>query len=109
MFSTLPQEIQEGIVVECALIRPSLVATLAQVCRSLRDLVSQPTDSHLWRTIFLALFDDPRKVMEIDSGGGDGESYVDWPYEAQRRFRAQIRMDRAALREMSDFDKVVDE
>jgi hypothetical protein len=109
MFATLPQETQEAIILECAITRPSLVATLAQVSKQLRDIIYQPTDSHLWRSIFLALFDDPRKVQAIDSGQEESECYVDWPYEAQRKFRSQIRMDRAALRELSDFDKVVDE
>ncbi|KIM26014.1 hypothetical protein M408DRAFT_198453 [Serendipita vermifera MAFF 305830] len=109
MFSKLPQEIQEAILLEAVLIRPSLVATLAQTCKSLHELVYQPTDSHLWRSIFLAIFDDPRKSQAIETGSEESECWVDWSYEARQRFRAQIRMDRATIIELAEFNKVIDD
>lgn len=109
MFSELPQEILEEIILEAAAIKPSLVATLAQTCKPLYELVCQPTDSHLWRSIFLTVFDDPRKIEAINTGEEESECWFDWNFEARQRFRAQIHMDRATIMELADFNKVIDD
>lgn len=111
MLLNLPTEIQEAIVVECALVRPSIIAALAKTCHALRLLIGIPPDHHLWRSIFLSLFDDPRPALSIQSGEplDHYAASFDWQREAQRRFRAAMRMDRAAMAEMGEFKNVVDE
>lgn len=111
MLPKLPSEIQEAIVVECATIRPSAIASLAQTCASLRQLIANPPDNHLWRSIFLAVFDDPRPALSVLHGKvlDSNSAAFDWQSEAQRRFRASIRMDRAAMAEMAEFSHIVDE
>ncbi|CAG8782191.1 3189_t:CDS:1, partial [Acaulospora colombiana] len=109
MFLKLPTEVLEAIILECAVINPSLLACLAQTCRALRALISHPTDQHIWRTIFLSIFDDPRCILSLDRGISQELVSFDWQRETQRRCRAELRMDRAAVTEMEDFDEVVDE
>jgi hypothetical protein len=111
MLLNLPTEIQEAIVVECAIVRPSMIAALAKTCHALRLLIGIPPDHHLWRSIFLSIFDDPRPALSIQSGEPLGHSAAsfDWQREAQRRFRAAIRMDRAAMAEMGEFKNIVDQ
>ncbi|KAG8820198.1 hypothetical protein FRC17_010230 [Serendipita sp. 399] len=144
----VPAEIQESIVLEVALLSPRTISSLSQTCRSLNKLISKPEDHHLWRRIFLALFDDPRPALKLNptppisrnkgkslpytqSGSPKGKDAAqtatnqpatrmaestkvavvefNWMLETQRRFRARIRMDRAAVAPMEDFDEIVDE
>lgn len=111
MLLTLPQEVQEAIIRECALVRPSSIAALAKTCQSLRLLIGIPLDHHLWRSIFLSVFDDPRPALCIQSGRTQDQCGVsfNWQREAEKRFRAAIRMDRAAMAEMAEFREIVDE
>ncbi|KAI0822108.1 hypothetical protein BC628DRAFT_1390972 [Trametes gibbosa] len=67
-FSSIPTEVVELILIFAAAAHsPETVARFSQTCRAHRELVYGASDSHLWREIFLATFDDPR-----DSGGGPG-------------------------------------
>lgn len=60
---TLPQEVIERVLIQTAVDGcPSAIATLSQTCQYFRSLVYGATDSHLWREVFLAVFDDPRAV-----------------------------------------------
>jgi hypothetical protein len=52
MLTTIPVEVQEAIVVQCAAIEPGSLASLAQTNSSLRRLICQPEDQHLWRTAY---------------------------------------------------------
>src|SRR3984885_3470016 len=97
-FLELPHEITEQ-----ALIHADVkdVASVAQVCRLLRRIVYF-NDSHLWRGLFLKIFDDPRKTRPYlsstyaataQSGNLYGEAAApddgcvryDWRGELQRR------------------------
>jgi hypothetical protein len=111
MFLNLPTEIQEAVVVECTLVRPAAIAALAKTCRALRMLIGIPPDHHLWRSIFLSVFDDPRPALSIQYGEPQGyyAASFDWQREAQRRFRAAMRMDRAAMAEIDELTNVVDQ
>jgi hypothetical protein len=109
MLLELPTEVLEAIILDCAVAQPTILASLAQTCRALRALISHPTDQHLWRTIFLLNFDDPRCVLAVERGISQELVSFDWQRETQRRYRAQFRMDRAAVTEMEEFDEVVDE
>lgn len=58
----LPLEIVETILGASSL---AGISAFSQTCRANRDVVYQPTDGHLWRTLFLNQpeYDDPRLVL----------------------------------------------
>ncbi|KAI0698002.1 hypothetical protein BC835DRAFT_1542361 [Cytidiella melzeri] len=57
----LPSELIEYILVlSTALGCHATVAAVAQTCRAMRSLIYEAVDHHLWRELFLAVFDDPR-------------------------------------------------
>ncbi|KAI0759544.1 hypothetical protein BD413DRAFT_596809 [Trametes elegans] len=61
--SALPPELIEEILVQAVSDGNSeAVAALARTCKCLRDLIYEPVDRHLWRSLFLASFDDPRAL-----------------------------------------------
>ncbi|KAJ3882255.1 hypothetical protein F5051DRAFT_320188 [Lentinula edodes] len=90
---SLPLEITEQILVECAFYGlPEAIASFSQTCRMYFDLVYGDTDSHLWREIYLTTFDDPRPRLNIlrrptGSDPAEGRSY-EWMNEYQLRIRA---------------------
>ncbi|KAL1942277.1 hypothetical protein VTO73DRAFT_6341 [Trametes versicolor] len=66
--AAVPTEVVELILIFAAAANsPQTVAAFSQTCRAHKELVYGAPDSHLWREIFLATFDDPR-----ESGGGPG-------------------------------------
>ncbi|KAG8767457.1 hypothetical protein FRC16_007357, partial [Serendipita sp. 398] len=169
--ATIPAEIQEAIILETAILSPRTLSSLSKTCRVLNRLISKPKDQHLWRRIFLAIFDDPRPALRLDphthhksmqkrknrspsyqSNNGSGTEQsgtiqsggsmsttttsgvdastsvdvimttmttpnererdvvdLDWKTEAQRRFRATIRMETVASADLDEFDAIVDE
>ncbi len=63
-FLSLPTELLENIILLSTLPRqsgPRSITALAQTCHLLRSLIYNTVDSHLWREIFLAAFDDSRE------------------------------------------------
>ncbi|KAG8215867.1 hypothetical protein J3R82DRAFT_7824 [Butyriboletus roseoflavus] len=85
---TLPSElIQAVLICSCS---PRTVASVAQTCRALHTLIYASPDSHLWRELFLTIWDDPRPALEhrslvdprIDPAGWD------WATEYRRRVSA---------------------
>ena len=65
----LPTEVLESILLWCATCgHPFSVASIAQTCRQLRALVYDAKDRHLWRNLYLAVFDDPRRGSTIRNG-----------------------------------------
>jgi hypothetical protein len=86
-FLSLPQEITEHAMISSD---PSDVAQLAQVCRYLNAIVYNLSDNHVWRSLFLNVFDDPRAI-DGRSDRGDGKKF-DWKGELQRRIRARTVM-----------------
>lgn len=62
-FSTLPDEVVEEILINCAAGNDAAsIAAVAATCRRLRSIIYESTDHHLWRSLFLVLFDDPREI-----------------------------------------------
>ncbi|KAL0947907.1 hypothetical protein HGRIS_010542 [Hohenbuehelia grisea] len=62
----LPSEIIEHILVFAALdSSPSSIACLAATCKYLNALIYHTPDQHLWRSVFLAVFDDPRPLLQV--------------------------------------------
>ena len=85
---TLPSELIEAVLIcSCS---PRTVASIAQTCRALHTLVYGSPDSHLWRELFLTIWDDPRPALQhrslvdprIDPTGWD------WATEYRRRVSA---------------------
>ncbi|KAF8263617.1 hypothetical protein EI94DRAFT_1806964 [Lactarius quietus] len=68
--SSLPCELIEEIIVITALIGDTrAAATLAQTCRSFRALIYHQFHKHLWREMFLILFDHPFPARDARTHG----------------------------------------
>ncbi|KAH9938897.1 uncharacterized protein BXZ73DRAFT_76390 [Epithele typhae] len=86
---TLPSELLENICLSCVLQgNPLSIAALAQTCRTLRLLIYHTADSHLWRSLCLVYFDDPRL--------NPGCSTVHWRHMFTERVWTERYLDRHA-------------
>ncbi|KAG8919106.1 hypothetical protein FRC02_001917 [Tulasnella sp. 418] len=97
---TLPLEITQQTLIYTT---PSDVSSIAQTCRAFHEIIYSPKDTHIWKNLFLDIFDDPRIRTYVDRNGlkgvlrlgqqdwrreiGDVE--YDWMKELQRRTGAQ--------------------
>ncbi|KDQ07342.1 hypothetical protein BOTBODRAFT_38876 [Botryobasidium botryosum FD-172 SS1] len=77
-FLSLPQELTEHALVQAE--DPRILAAVAQCSKYLYSIVYSSGDQHLWRSVFLSIFDDIR---------GDGNAKVDWKSLLQKRIRAR--------------------
>ncbi|OBZ73030.1 hypothetical protein A0H81_07264 [Grifola frondosa] len=81
---SLPTEVSENILV-CAAADgyPTTISAVGQTCRQLRELIYNPSDTHLWREVFLTTFDDPRdcQFLKFD--------HFDWGAEFRIRIWAK--------------------
>ena len=67
---SLPFELIEEIIVVTALLGDTrIAATLSQTCRSFRTLVYDQFHKHLWREMFLVVFDNPFLARDIRTHG----------------------------------------
>jgi hypothetical protein len=67
---SLPSELIEEIIIISALLGDVRApSTFAQTCRAFRTLVYHQVHRHLWREVFLILFDDPRPAHEVRAYG----------------------------------------
>ena len=82
---------------QCAALEPGSLASLAQTNSSLRCLICQPEDQHLWRNVYLETFDDPRYALSLYNGTSFEAQTFDWKTHAQRIFRAAFRLRKAEL------------
>ncbi|KDQ54838.1 hypothetical protein JAAARDRAFT_350988 [Jaapia argillacea MUCL 33604] len=80
----IPCEVTEQALTFC---HPRDVASFAGTCRSARNLVYQTPDQYLWRQLFLAHFDDPRKALSVKR---EDSCRLDWKAELQKRIRAEF-------------------
>ncbi|KAM5532007.1 hypothetical protein V8D89_014341 [Ganoderma adspersum] len=88
---SLPAELLESILIFCSAEgHPSSVGALAHVCRQLRTLVYDAPDHHLWRTLFLTSFDDPRLLAS------DVNEDIDWQHAFTERIWASNFLSRTA-------------
>ena len=63
---SLPQElIEEVIIISAYLGDPRIAATISQTCHFFRSLVYHPSHKHIWREMFLVVFDDPRPALNL--------------------------------------------
>ncbi|KAH9850419.1 hypothetical protein C2E23DRAFT_735138 [Lenzites betulinus] len=115
--SAVPTEVVELILIFAAAAHsPETVAAFARTCRAHRELVYGASDSHLWREIFLATFDDPR-----ESGGGPGwedanaqrdvsagkkDAGFDWGVEYRKRIWAAHYFTREAAATPTSMDEI---
>jgi hypothetical protein len=66
----LPPELIEEIIIICTLLGDVRApSTLAQTCRAFRTLIYHQVHNHLWREMFLILFDDPRPAHKVRAHG----------------------------------------
>jgi hypothetical protein len=66
----LPPELIEEIIIICTLLGDVRApSALAQTCRAFRTLIYHQVHKHLWREMFLILFDDPRPAHEVRAHG----------------------------------------
>jgi hypothetical protein len=91
----VPAEVLESILVFCALANcPSAITALSETCRFFYELIYKTPDNHLWREIFLAVFDDPRSLHNMlrrpIAGNNEGPFAYDWLQEFQHRIAAKI-------------------
>lgn len=99
MLTTIPEEIREAIVVQCAAIDPGSLASLAQTDSSLHRWICKPEGQYLWRSIYLEIFDDPRHALSLHNGTLFEAQSFDWKAQAQRIFRAVFRLRKAEFYE----------
>ena len=64
-----PELIEEIIIISTLLGDVRAPSTLAQTCRAFRTLIYHQVHKHLWREMFLVLFDDPRPAHEVRAHG----------------------------------------
>lgn len=70
VFSTLPGELVEEILIACAANNDAAsVAAVAATSRRLYSIIYDAMDRHLWRSLFLTLFDDPRGLDRRPASG----------------------------------------
>lgn len=82
----LPSELIESVLIcSCS---PRTVASVSQTCRALHTLVYASPDSHLWREIFLTIWDDPRPALEHRSLVDPRIDPVAWDWGTEYRRRA---------------------
>ena len=103
---SLPSELIEEIIIVSALLGDVRApSTLAQTCRAFRTLIYHQAHKHLWREMFLVLYDDPRPSHEVRAHGrvpqqlrlspsikGKGKSkncvaFRDFPWEHEYKMR----------------------
>lgn len=77
---TLPDELLEAVLVFCAENgHAESVAAVAATSQRLYSTIYKTTDHHLWRTLFLTLFDDPRTLRYYASSNfGENTRYLVW-------------------------------
>ncbi|KAH9961869.1 hypothetical protein BJV74DRAFT_954519 [Russula compacta] len=69
LLSLPPELIEEIIIITTLLGDICAAAALAQTCRSFRTLVYHQLHKHLWREMFLVVFDDPRPARDVRTCG----------------------------------------
>ncbi|KAI0247379.1 hypothetical protein BJV78DRAFT_1246456 [Lactifluus subvellereus] len=75
---SLPPELIEEIIIISTLLGDTYAAaTLAQTCRYFRALVYHQFHKHLWREIFLVVFDNPRPAHEVRTHGRAPRLHLD--------------------------------
>jgi hypothetical protein len=87
---SLPPELLQHIVIASATgSPPSIITAITRTCKSFYSLVySNSTDHHLWREIFLAVFDDPRPALKRLTAIHGEQPAFEWEEEFKSRMRA---------------------
>ncbi|EPQ53359.1 hypothetical protein GLOTRDRAFT_111947 [Gloeophyllum trabeum ATCC 11539] len=87
---------------EHTLLLAHTLAALSVTCRQLNRVLASPPDGHLWREIYLGVWDDPRRAINAGVAPGYGHGHgsahgepsgskakdVDWEGEFKARVRA---------------------
>lgn len=116
-FSALPTEIVETILEN---LQPEDLARASAVNKGLHGLLYDATDKHVWRKVFLALFDDPSHALphiavefpENRRPEYDLSTVCDWRGMLQQRIRARNAMrkfmDLSVAERIETLDTLVD-
>lgn len=104
LLSLPPELIEEIIIISTLLGDTRIAATLSQTCHSLCAIVYHQFHKHLWREMFLVVFDDPRPARDLRTHGrapwnqldlnvlnkrskGKGKKCHDFPWEDEYKLR----------------------
>ncbi|KAK0194232.1 hypothetical protein F5146DRAFT_926440, partial [Armillaria mellea] len=86
---SLPAELLESIIISSSHVDgPSAIVSLSNAKSTFYELIYKSPDSHLWREIFLAEFDDPRKLGSLVGV----EVSVDWASGYKHRIKARNQL-----------------
>ncbi|KAH7104718.1 hypothetical protein BKA62DRAFT_693176 [Auriculariales sp. MPI-PUGE-AT-0066] len=92
LFSAIPVELIEHV---CSFVDPVDLASLNLTNKALYGLIEESEDKHLWKCIFLTLFDHPKYAVaqialeQPSHGGSEKDKFVyNWRTALKRRFRA---------------------
>ena len=101
LLSLPPELIEEVIIISAHLGDPRIAATLSQTCHPFRFLVYHQSHKHIWREMFLVIFDDPRPALDLriqgraplraldpsNKGKGKSGNCLDFPWEDEYKQR----------------------
>lgn len=83
-FFSLPVEITEDVLIAS---EPQGVARLSQCSKHLYNIVNRTEDNHIWRSLFLNIFDHPQNALY--SSRSNTSPGIRWKAELKRRIQAQ--------------------
>ncbi|KZT20516.1 hypothetical protein NEOLEDRAFT_1182475 [Neolentinus lepideus HHB14362 ss-1] len=89
--STFPSSLGNGDLTlrpESTLLLARTLLALSLTCRQLHRVLAAPPDGHLWREIYLGVWDDPRRALSLRSPTSIGISDIDWEDDFKVRIRA---------------------
>lgn len=84
----IPTEINERII---TMSEPTAVSAMAQSCTYFRNLIHRPLDQHIWRSLYLVKFDDPKLTLSFNNSP---PTDYPWARSFQDRVRAEILLTR---------------
>ena len=89
---SLPLELIEEIIIISTLFGDARVSsTLAQTCRRLRSFVYHQLHRHLWRQMFLIIFDDPRPACSVHTRGRAPQSRLNFSNKSKGKGKSVDR------------------
>ncbi|KAI0789986.1 hypothetical protein C8Q75DRAFT_806636 [Abortiporus biennis] len=97
----LPTEILESIILQFTHF-PQDITSFASTCKSIYSIIYKSSDNHLWRSLFLSQYDDPRScptilLSRLRRNPQDETMLYDWGLQLKRRTWALKWWTRASL------------
>ena len=89
---SLPLELIEEIIILSTLFGDARASsTLARTCRRLRSFVYHQLHRHLWRQMFLIIFDDPRPACNVHTHGKAPQSHLNLSSKSKGKGKSNDR------------------